>query len=330
MVQQSTYPDVRQRMIDDMRVRNYSPRTIGRYIECLDALHRYFGRCPSQLTTEDIRRFQIHLAVELERSFECLNQTVCSLRFLYRVTLPRVVDVQRIAYARRRRKLPVVLNVDEVRALLDRAEQRNEYAVLATFYGTGVRLSELRFLRRCDVDVERGSIRVHGKGGRDRLVPLPIHLRNVLREHQRESVESTWLFPGQRRERPLDSQTIQKLVGRVAKRAGIEKHVTPRVLRHTFATHLLEAGADLPRIQYVLGHTGIVSTTVYLHLATHFLERLPHPLDRLVATNEACEMEVAGAGTAREMEITRARATTRGRIRWKVASEAREERDESA
>ncbi len=273
---------LRQRMIEDMRVRRYSDRTITRYVECVSAFARHFRRCPSRLGPEEIRSYQVYLADELGRSFAVLNQTVCALRFLYRTTLRRQLVVDLIPYARRPKTLPVVLSRAEVSALLAATRSAKHHAIVATFYSTGIRLSELRSLRTSDLDASRGTIRIHGKGSRQRDVPLSSRLLSLLRSYWRDAgVTSLWLFPGQERQRPLCRETIQKIVSRAATAARLEKRVSPHVLRHTFATHLLEAGVDLHRIQRILGHSKLATTTIYLHLATDFVRSVANPFDLL-------------------------------------------------
>ena len=273
---------LRQRMIEDMTVRRYSERTIKRYTDCIAAFARHFGRCPSTLGPEEIRQYQVHLAVDLKRSFTTLNQTVCALRFLYRITSPRDFSIDLIPYARRSKKLPVVLSRAEVESLLVTPSSLKHTAIVATFYSTGVRLNELRCLATADVDASRGTIRVNGKGSRQREVPLSTRLLSLLRDYWRDAgVDSPWLFPGLDPVKPLCRETIQKIVAQAARAAGLSKRVSPHVLRHTFATHLLESGVDLLRIQRVLGHASLQSTTVYLHLATDYLESIRNPLDLL-------------------------------------------------
>ena len=273
---------LRQRMMDDMRVRNYSERTVRRYVECVAAFARFHGQCPSTLGPEEIRLFQVHLAVERRLSFTVLNQTVCALRFLYGTSLKANFPIDRIPYAKREQKLPVVLSRAEVEVLLAAATNPKHHAIVATFYSTAMRLSELNMLRTSDIDASRKIIRVNGKGAKQRQVPLTDPLLVLLRDYWRsQGVDSEWLFPGLGGTNPLDRGTIQKILRKCARIAGLDKRVTPHVLRHTCATHLLEARVDLLRIQRILGHSKIASTTVYLHLATDCLASSRIPLDLL-------------------------------------------------
>lgn len=273
---------LRQRMVEDLRVRNYSESTVRRYTECVAAFARYFGRCPSTLGPEEIRRFQVHLAVEEKRSFTVLNQTVCALRFLYRTTLQSAFPIELIPYARREKKLPVVLSRGEIETLLGAPPNLKHRAILATFYATGMRLSELRSLETSNIDAARATVRVHGKGAREREVPLSPRLLTLLRDYWRVTgIDSSWLFPGRDPANPLCRETIQKIVSKAARSAGLSKRVSPHILRHSFATHLLESGVDLLRIQRILGHTNLNTTTVYLHLASNYLKSVQNPFDLL-------------------------------------------------
>ncbi len=278
---------LRQRMIEDMRVRNFSPVTIRRYTDCVAAFARHYQRCPSTLGSEEVREYQVYLAVDLKRSFTVLNQTVCALRFLYRVTLRSPFPIELIPYAKREKKIPVILSRDEVQALLGAATCAKHHAIIATFYSTGIRLSELRSLKTEQIDASRETIHIHGKGSRDRLVPLCLRLITLLRGYWREqSLESPWLFPGLDPEKPLCRETIQAAVSKTARSAGLKKKVTPHLLRHTFATHLLESGVDILRIQRLLGHARISTTLIYVHIATDYLKSVKNPFDLLPADEE--------------------------------------------
>lgn len=279
---------LRRRMIEDLRIRNYSPQTVDRYVRCVAAFARHFRRCPSLLGPEDIRAYQVHLALDLRRSYSTLNLTVCALRFLYRITLRNPFPIHLIPFARTPKKLPIVLSRSEVSALLRAAEFPHYHAFIATLYSTGIRLSELRFLSTSDLDASRGIIRVNGKGSRQRQVPLTSRLLSCLRAYWIEqAVDSPWLFPGRYPHKPVCRETIQYAIARTARVAGISKRVSPHTLRHTFATHLLEAGVDLFRIQRLLGHAKFSMTTVYLHLATNDLRTVVNPLDLLSESTDS-------------------------------------------
>jgi len=276
---------LRRRMREDLEIRNYSPRTVETYVRCVAQFSRHFGRSPDQLGSEEIRGYQLHLTTERRVSPALVNQTVCALKFLYTVTLGQPTVVERVPYAKRPRKLPVVLSRDEIARLMRMADKRHCAALLTT-YGTGMRLSEVLSLAVVDVDSERMVIRVRqGKGMRDRDVPLSVRLLQVLRAHYRQTQPRQYLFRGYRRvagrpiDGPLHPSTLQQAFSRARKRAGIRKPATFHTLRHSCATHLLESGTDVTTIQKILGHRSLATTAVYLHVQRG--QDLPSPLDLL-------------------------------------------------
>ena len=273
---------LRQRMIQDLRIRNYSPRTIDPYVRCVRQLAEHFSLSPDRLTPGHIRGYQVFLVETKRVSFEVLNQTVCALRFLYRVTLRREVVVDRIPYARRTKKLPVVLSRGEVDRLLAGIENVKHHAIVSTLYATGARLGEVQRLEVSDIDSKRMVLRIaSGKGQKHRYVSLSPRLLDLLRAYYRSERPRRWLFPGPNLDRPLSRDTIQKIVRRAALQAGLEKRVTPHVLRHSYATHLLEAGVDLRTIQILLGHSSLKTTTVYTHVSPERVQTTQSPFDRL-------------------------------------------------
>jgi site-specific recombinase XerD len=273
---------LRQRMLEDLRVRNYSRRTQAIYIGAVARFAAHFGQSPEQLTSEQIRTYLVHL-VEVKRvSWSLFNQTACGLRFFYRVTLGRGDLVPEIPFPRAGKKLPTVLSGDEVARLLRAVRHPKHRAVLMTIYATGLRISEALDLLVSDIDSERMVIHVReGKGRKDRTVMLSPQLLSVLREHARRVRPRTWLFPGRRVDQPLHATAIQRACTEARKRAGLHKHATAHTLRHSFATHLLEAGTDLPLIQTLLGHNSIRTTAIYTHVSAQRLQATPSPLDRL-------------------------------------------------
>jgi integrase/recombinase XerD len=269
---------LRQRLIDDLRLRNYSPRTIEAYVAAVAKLARFCRTPPDQLAAEQVRQFQLHL-VQQRVSFSLLNQVTAGLRFFYAVTLGRPEVVAKVAYGKRPRRLPTVLAPDEVTRLFDAAGGRDR-TLLRTAYALGLRVSELVALRLEDVDAARGLVVVRqGKGAKDRLVPLSARLLEELRAYWRHYRPRPWLFPGGRRGTHLSVAGVQRVVRRAAQRAGLDKRISPHTLRHSYATHLLEAGADLLTIQRVLGHKDLKTTARYLHLSTQQLGRAPSLLD---------------------------------------------------
>jgi site-specific recombinase XerD len=243
----------------------------------------YFMRPPDQLGKEEVHRYQVHLAEERQVSWTVFNQSVCALRFFYRVTLPRDWDVKEsIPYHKRRKRLPVVLSREEVAALLETVSNQKHRVILQTAYGTNLRLSEVLHLRVSDIDSQRMTVRVEqGKGSKDRYVMLSTRLLAVLREYCEAYRPKTWLFPGQHAGRPLGPSSVQKVFKDARQKAGLVKPASFHSLRHSFATHLLEAGTDLRRVQVLLGHRCLQTTAKYTHVTEDGLRKTKSPLDQL-------------------------------------------------
>jgi site-specific recombinase XerD len=273
---------LRQRFIDDLRLRNYSPRTIDTYVGRVALFARHFGRCPSQLGPDDVRTFQLHL-LQRHVSWSCFNQTVCALRFLYGTTLGRPEQLPFIPYGKRPKTLPMVLSPSEVLQLLEVAPPGRDRVLLQVAYGCGLRLSELLHLQVSDIDSARMVLRVRqGKGRKDRLVPLARRLLDALRAYWRWARPRPWLFPGQKPGQPLSTGNVQRRFQQLARRAGLSKRCSMHTLRHSYATHLLEAGVDLLTLKALLGHTSLHTTAHYLHVSTQRLQQTPSLLDLLV------------------------------------------------
>lgn len=259
---------LRQRMIEDLRIRNYSERTVETYVMRVAKFALHFGKSPQLLGPEEIRSYQLHLVQVRRSSWAVFNQTVCALRFLYGVCLKREWIVPQIPFPRREKKLPVVLSRREAADLLEAVGNLKHRTLLMTIYAAGLRLSEALHLRVEDVDSRRMALRVRrGKGGKDRYAPLSETLLDQLRDYWRRCRPSVWLFPSQDTGLPLTHSAVQRVCKQAALRAGIAKRVSPHTLRHCFATHQLEAGTDLKRIQVLLGHRSLSTTSVYLHVA---------------------------------------------------------------
>lgn len=261
---------LRQRMIADLRIRNYSPRTIDCYTRCVAAFARHFGRSPATLETEHIRAYQTYLVETKRASWVVLNQTVCALRFLYGTTLGQPGVVEAIPFPRQPKRLPVVLSRAELARFFAAVPNLKHRTVLMTMYAAGLRLLEALHLRVADVDSARQCLRVEqGKGQKDRYTLLAPTLLQHLRAYwQATRPAAPWLFPGQPPQTPLTPTAIQRRCALAALRAGLTKRVTTHTMRHCFATHLLEAGTDLRTIQQLLGHRSLQTTAIYLHVAT--------------------------------------------------------------
>ena len=274
--------ELRRRLIEDLQLRNYSPRTIQAYVGHMAHFARHFGRSPDQLGPDEVRAFQRHLTEEKQVAWSTYNQATAALRFFYRMTLGREENLPRLAYAKRPRRLPSVLTRAEVAALLDAVDSPLARLVLQTLYSAGLRLREGTQLRVSDVDSVQMRLRIRsGKGNKERWAPLSPLLLEELRAHYRRCRPAEWLFPGQRPQRPLEASTVQKACRRAAKSAGLAPRATPHVLRHSYATHQLEAGVDLRTIQQLLGHVSLSTTQRYLHVSEMRLRGVPSPMDLL-------------------------------------------------
>jgi len=278
---------LRQRFIDDLRLRNYARRTIDTYVSRIACFAKHFGRSPELLGPDEVREFQLHL-LQRRVSWSSFNQAVCALRFLYGTTLGRPEQLPLIPYGKRPKTLPSVLAPDEVLRLLDAAPPGRDRVLLQVAYGCGLRLNELLHLRVGNIDSARMVIHVRqGKGAKDRLVPLSLRLLDELRAYWRLCRPRTWLFPGQTADGTMTSSNVQRRFGRLVRRVGLTKRCSMHTLRHSYATHLLEAGVDVLTLKALLGHASLQTTARYLHVSTRRLHQTPSLLDLLVLPRPA-------------------------------------------
>jgi integrase/recombinase XerD len=273
---------LRLRMLQDMQLRNFAPATQKHYIAHVAAFARYFGKSPDQLDLEAIRQYQLFLLQERKLSAEAVNQCVSALKFLYLVTLEMPWTKEYFSYARRPHKLPIVLSQEELLAFFDHIPSLKYRAALMVCYGAGLRVSEATALKISDIDSPRMLLRVEqGKGAKDRYVMLSPRLLDVLRRYYRATRPTQYLFPSWKQNRHLSSSSLQMACREAAALAGIRKRITPHTLRHSFATHLLENGADIRIIQVLLGHSRIDTTARYTAVSTQIVAGTVSPLDRL-------------------------------------------------
>lgn len=269
---------LRQRMMEDMRVRNYSPRTVEAYVSAVVKLAKHFRRSPDQLTREEVRAFQVHL-LEKKVSWSQFNQIVSGLRFFFGTTLHRPEVVEMLPYGKKPKRLPVVLDVEEVSQLLAAARPGRERILLTTAYACGLRISEVLHLQVTDIDSARMVVNVRqGKGAKDRQVPLSARLLQELRAWWCGHRTKPWLFPGmvgEARQRAMNVTSVQRMVKQVVTRAQLKKRASMHTLRHSYATHLLEAGVDVVTVQRLLGHNDLATTARYLHVSRRHLANLP-------------------------------------------------------
>jgi site-specific recombinase XerD len=273
-------------MLEELQRRNYSKQTIRYYLQAVADFARHFGRSPDKLGLNELRSYQAYLLRDRKLAVGTVVGLVAALRFFFNRTLKRHLPPTDIPYPKHPRRLPAVLTVEEVARLIDSARNLFDRTLLMVLYSTGMRNFELRGLQVKDIDSKSMLIHIqHGKGGRDRYVPLSPKLLETLREYWRWMKPKTWLFPGTvhnwRADKPITPKVVWDACQFAARRAGIKKRVYAHLLRHSYATHLLEAGADLRTIQLLLGHVRLEHTAVYLHLSRRHLQAFPSPLDTL-------------------------------------------------
>jgi integrase/recombinase XerD len=268
-------------MIEDMQLRNRSPVTIEAYVRYVAQFAKFFGCSPEKLTPEHVRQYQLHL-LRKKVSWSTFNQSVCALRFLYGTTLGRKDDIPRLPYGKKPKRIPVVLSRDEVLKFLQCILSRKQRMLLTTMYATGMRVGEAVQLSVNDIDSRRMTILVaRGKGNKQRLVPLSPKLLTELRLFWQTHRNPVWLFPSREPDRPLRIASVDRMCARARVRAGLKRRFNTHVLRHTFATELLEAGVDLFSIQKILGHRSLSTTALYTHVRRSHLQEACKSLDLL-------------------------------------------------
>jgi site-specific recombinase XerD len=278
---------LRQRMIEDMRMRRLAPKTQTAYIRAVRRFAAYLGRSPESATTEDLRNFQLHL-VDQGSSPVTLNAIITGLKFFCDITLDRPDLMAKMQPVRVPRTLPVVLSREEVARLIAAAANLKHQTALSLAYGTGLRVSEVVALKVGDIDSQRMTLRVEqGKGSKDRYAMLsPILLERLrvwwrVARAQGKMLDGGWLFPGLNPVEPLSTRQLSRAVHLAADAAHIDKRVTMHTLRHSFATHLLEQKVDIRVIQVLLGHKKLDTTAMYVQVATDILREVVSPLEQL-------------------------------------------------
>jgi integrase/recombinase XerD len=272
---------LRRRMIEDMTIRKFTPKTQHDYVQGIKNFAAFLERSPDTASFEDVRRYQLHLAAS-GVGVPTINQTVSTLRFFFRVTLGRPKIVEHTYAIHEPRKLPVVLSLDEVVRLLDAAPGLKYKAALSVAYGAGLRANEVVSLKVSDIDSKRMVIRVEqGKGGKDRYVMLSPHLLDLLRTWWKAARPRGWLFPGRAPAQPMTTRQLNRACHAAAQMAEINKRVSLHTLRHSFATHLLEQKVDVRIVQVLLGHSKLDTTALYTHVATKTIGEVMSPLEHI-------------------------------------------------
>jgi len=273
-------------MQEELQRRNYSEITAVCYVRHVAAFAKHFGRSPDLLGAEEIKQFQLHL-IQKKVSWATYIQAMAALRFLYVKTLGLAFMAEKIPYPKRPKYLPTVLSQEEVRRLLDATRSLKHRALLMTLYGAGLRVSEACRLTVADIDSGRRVIHVQqAKGRKDRDVMLSPVLLDTLRQYWKRSRFQRWLFPGYGADKPITTKAVFLMIRNAASRAKITKTVSPHVLRHSFATHLLESGTDIRTIQLLLGHAELETTVIYLHVSQRHIQQTASPLDTLAGCSQ--------------------------------------------
>lgn len=273
---------LRKQMEDDLVVRRMSPRTLESYVGAVAALAKHYGRSPDRISAAEVQRYLLYLIQERQLSWSSCNIALSGLKFFYRVTLKRSEARFALPTPRQPQKLPQILAPEEVMRIIEAAANPKHRAILVTTYAAGLRLSEVCHLKVSNIDSARMTIHVEqGKGAQDRYTPLSPRLLTELRRYWVLYRPKTWLFAARHPDLPVLPHTVQRVFKRAKARAGITKECGIHGLRHAFATHLLEAGVDVPTIQHMMGHSHISSTLRYFHLARKHLGQVPSPLDIL-------------------------------------------------
>lgn len=277
---------LRQKMLEELQRRNYAKSTIRHYIRTVADFAQHFGKSPDKLKPDHLRSYQAYLLRDRKLAVESVVARVAALRFFFIRTLKRPEYREELPYPKRSRKHPNVLSQEEVAKIINAARTLPQRALLMMLYGTGLRRAEIAMLKVSNIDSARMSIHVEfAKGGHQRFVPLSPVLLDTLREYWHHKRPKEYLFPSSEGRKgkmaPISDKTVYHTCVTAARRAGIKKKVTPHVLRHSFATHALENGTDIRKIQEVLGHGDLRTTARYLHISQKHLQSIVNPLDSL-------------------------------------------------
>jgi integrase/recombinase XerD len=283
---------LRQRMIEDLQLRGLAPRTQEAYVAAVEQLAKYYHKPPDEVSEEELRQYLLYLQNEKRVSASTMTVALCGIKFLYQYTLQREWRVLDLARAKQEKSLPTVLSVEEVARVLGCVQQPRYRACLTTVYACGLRIREGVYLQVTDIDGSRRMLHVRkGKGGQDRYVPLPQATLELLRTYWRTHRHPLWLFPSRPPQGkpvstvtvPVTTRSVRAAFAAALSESGIHKHASVHTLRHSYATHLLEAGVNLVQIQGWLGHRSLRTTTIYTHLTRQGEEIAIIAVDRLMA-----------------------------------------------
>jgi site-specific recombinase XerD len=271
---------LREQMQADLQLRGITPQTQKDYLREVSKLAKYFNKSPEELGEKEVKEYLVHLLKDRKISGGTYRYYVSGIKFLFRTTLKREEVVDEIQYPKCKKKLPVVLDLSEVESLFSVTENLKHKAILMITYSSGLRISEAARLKITDIDSKRMMVWVQqGKGGKDRYTILSRTVLECLRQYWRKYHPKEWLFEGNKGAH-ISISSIRQIFWDAKKRAGITKPASVHTLRHSFATHLVEAGTNLHHVQLLLGHRSPTTTTVYLHVSKVNLSQVTSPLDR--------------------------------------------------
>jgi site-specific recombinase XerD len=268
-------------MVEQMALRNFSPRTQESYVGAIVGLARFYKRSPDQLTGDQLQKYLLSLQKDRHLAWSTCNVAVSGIRFLYGEVLGRKDLALSIPPRKSKRQLPLLLSIEEVRLILETPTNPKHRALLWTAYGAGLRVSELVCLKPCHIESQRGWIRVEqGKGRKDRYTLLPGRLLQELRSYYKVCrPQGPWLFPGFPSDRHISDSSVQRVFARVKRKAGVTRGRNIHTLRHCFCTHLLEAGYDISEVKEMMGHSSLATTMIYRHISPERIREIRSPLD---------------------------------------------------
>lgn len=278
--------ETRDMMIKDLELGSYSDLTRDTYLGCIGDFAKFHWRDPADLGREEVRGWVEHLTNGANIGQQRRNQHLAALKFLYAKTLGRPEEVSFIKFRRAPEPLPEVLSVEQVERLLEGLRKPTYRMLFTTIYATGLRISEACRLKTGDIDAARGVIQLWGKGRKQRQVQLDPRLYRWLRAYwKQERPPEPWLFASSKTGGPVNRKTAYEALKRAAEGAGLDHKASPHVLRHSFATHLLEGGTELRVLQVLLGHASIRSTARYARVSTKLISQTASPLGQLSKTD---------------------------------------------
>lgn len=272
---------LKDKMIKDMELRGFSPRTKQTYLDWVWRLSKHNGKSPDLLGDEEIRDFLHYLLKARKAKQSTVNQAYSAFRFFYKITLEREWNEEKTPRSKQPKKLPVVLSMEEIEKIFKNTNNLKHKAILMTIYSGGLRRDEAVNLKIEDIDSKRMMIKVFGKGSKDRYTLLGEKALDILRAYWKIYQPTSYLFPSSTKDRHIDASTVGKVLKKSIELSNIHKKATLHTLRHSFATHLLESGADIYYIQKLLGHSSVKTTEIYLHVAKRDIVKIKSPIDLL-------------------------------------------------